>query len=207
MPIPAGAITATANSIANDMAIVRQSTPANDQAQGIGNSGNTATESRILQLGSGAKFEHLAARIGIEYTSCMLQWYFWLYQKFGKDGQMFYRDGSRDGVPKAITRRDLARDYRFIHVGPDSESDRNLKISQLDKVVANLISLATATQDPAMIAAIIDVIRKQLPLLGINNVQELLPENVGEVAQQNALAGEVGGTGGAVAGNPAGITQ
>ena len=88
-----------------------------------------------------------------------------------------------------------------------SESDRNLKISQLDKVVANLISLATATQDPAMIAAIIDVIRKQLPLLGINNVQELLPENVGEVAQQNALAGEVGGTGGAVAGNPAGITQ
>ncbi len=191
LPIDGGSIAATFNAISSDINLARESTAANEQAQGLTGGVDTATEARILQLASGSKFGHTAQRAGDEFIAPMAQEAFWMYRQFGEDEDMIVRRGSIDGEIKMVSRKDLQNDFVMIPVMPESQANKEIRIRQLKELA---IELANIGVDPQVVLGIYrDHI---LPLMDINNGAKVLP--IGTQVTPQGLAQGAGGPSGEV---------
>lgn len=171
LPVPPAALEASRVALSDDIQMVRESTPANEQIQGVsGDSGETATKTRSLIAAAGVKFQHLTQRGASEFTGPLAQECYYHYRQFGENGQMFMHQGGRDGLPLSVFREHLMRDYNFFAITAESETDKVVRIKQLKEAAADLAQLGLAE-------AASKLYREQiLPLLGIPNAEDILPD-------------------------------
>lgn len=140
---------------------MRQATPANDMAQGIGGS-DTATEASILSQSAGARFSHSIGLLGAEFIREVAERFFWLYQQFGQDGQMFYRD-EQDGDTKELKRADIQGIYRFVPTTVSSEQNKGIRVRQMQEFLKMAIETRLPLNIPEFVA------KELMPLYGIPN--------------------------------------
>lgn len=119
---------------------MRQATAANDQAQGIQNSGaDTATEAQILAQGSNTRFGYIVEMINSAMFGDLAEEYFLLWKQFGE--KMIVKDGSNDGKGYEIKPEDLKGCYVFKSVPTQSQQAKLQHFAQLKGLVTDLMQL------------------------------------------------------------------
>lgn len=129
------------------IAQMRESTAANDQAQGIDQAGGngTATEAQILAQGSNNRFNYIIETINAGIFPDLAHEFLWLWKQFGKEGQMIVKDGSNDGAGYQIKPEDLAGCYAFRPVQTQSQQAKLQHMSQLKGILQDMLAMEAQT--------------------------------------------------------------
>lgn len=119
---------------------MRESTAANDQAQGIQQGGvDTATEAQILQQGSQSRFSYIIETINAaSFANGIAPEFLMLWKQFGEPGKMVVKDGSNDGKGYAIQPEDLQGDYIFKPVIAQTAQAKQQKFGQLSAIAEKI---------------------------------------------------------------------
>lgn len=166
------AISATENYTQTLVQFMRESTPANDMAQGLSKGADTATEAAILSKSAGARFAHSIELLGVEFVCEMAERFLWLYQQFGQDGQMFYRSDI-DGETRELKRSDIQGRYILKASTAATEQDKTTRINQLTQFMQMMGSIPPLQQS----FDFVEFVQKELmPMFGVFNGKAYVKE-------------------------------
>jgi hypothetical protein len=118
----------------------REATAATEQAQGIGAGGaDTATESRILDSSSGMRFQYNSEMVLNGIFGTMARNFYLLYKQFPGEMNMVVRESGVDGKAVKVEPEDLAGDYEFRAIPPQSLNNRMNKFRLLEEMLMKLM--------------------------------------------------------------------
>lgn len=156
----------------------REATAANEQAQGISEGSDTATEAQILQASASLRTQYTANMVASNFFAWLGWFYYKLYQRLGTPENMIIHEAGTDGRPVALNIADMAGDYSFKPVLATSQGSKNQRFKLLKDMLTGLMSVPglvlTDDQGQVMEPNTYEFLTKELlPLVDISGAQRL----------------------------------
>lgn len=156
----------------------REATASNEQAQGIGGSSDTATESQILAQSSGMRTQYAINLANAEFTCSIAELYLEWFRENGVPGEMVTREAGVDGNPVEITPEDLSLDYKVRPLSSIPQSNKLARFKELSAVVEKIAGippeLLTDAQGQPMKLNLYEFLSQDmLPLIDVRGGQRL----------------------------------
>jgi hypothetical protein len=164
--------------------MMRESTPANEQFQGMAPSTDTATEANINYQTGGVRFGEIVDTISNDLFPALAREFMWQAKQYSQDGDLFVSESSIDGNVRVIKLSDLAGEWDFIASSMQTEGNRKQDVQGKMQLAEQLVEMQTKApvlmigQDgkPQQFAMLKFLLEEILPAAGIRTGKTYLQD-------------------------------